>query len=210
MSIVIDNKPDRAAFKARQAELADLVQKHLGLECNVLSPFITPAEWSGSHPGESLRTAADPRFQAAAAILAKPRLRIIHRKGGGLSTLEETFSVYACADGSEGLVSLHDGGDQSVMAVYFPTSEAYLDWWLEQFASNVFWPPDNLISDVLSIDKLAVILHAIDCYRRAHIESMLSYSPAVGSAIPPTTSPPQSHLRLPAGTSGGCCRPFWP
>lgn len=184
MSIAVDNMPDRAVFKAKPAELAALVQRHFRLECNAMSPFATPAEWTGGHSEESLRTATDPRFQTAAAILAQPRLRITYRKGGGQSTLEETFSVYSCASGQdEGIVSIHDGGDQSLMVVYFPGPEAYLDWWLEQFASDVFWPPDNPISDVLSLDGLAVILHAVDCYRRAHLESMLSYSPAVGSAI---------------------------
>jgi hypothetical protein len=171
------------AFKVNPGQMAALMATMLQQECNPLSPYALGAVIpDGTVAEETKKMAQHPVFASVTAILAKPRLRTVYHKGGGVR--QESFAVYSCAEGpTKGWVSLHDGGDATNLLLFFPDQESFLQWWVQRFAGDITQPAINAITPTLPLESLVVILHAIDCYRRSYYESMLSYEPDKGAII---------------------------
>lgn len=170
------------ALRADWNDLAALVTGRPGIRCTHLSPFFGGAAPGGA--GAAGRLAEDPVFQASAEVLSRPGLRIVFWKGGGGAKAEK-FTVYGLPPGENpALVSLHDAGGDSRLLLYFESGSSFVDWWADTFAGQVEEPSANLIAPSLSLESLVCILHAVDCYRRAYMESMLSYTAGRDLSIP--------------------------
>ena len=114
-----------------------------------------------------------PDFKAALDILASPRLRLEQRRretDGRISILT-TFA--SPGNGNQALVALYRTSELTLF--YFSSSQEYLDWWLQNFATLSAAASQQLSQHAFSLSTLQCLFHLLDTYRRIAFESLLRY-----------------------------------
>jgi rRNA maturation endonuclease Nob1 len=176
-----------AAFNIRGGDVGSLFRRTLGaLTWNGLSPFAERlAEYHGGGDGSAETGPLVPGLTPQiAAVLARPDVRISHRYAGGAASTGAFAAFCSRADG-EDIVVVFPQADRGYLVRLFSSSTEYFSWWLNLLSSNADEPAGNAAS-TLSLEALLYWLHAVDMYRRAKYQSMLSYGPPKALSIPVT------------------------
>ncbi|MDO8688677.1 MAG: zinc ribbon domain-containing protein [Dehalococcoidia bacterium] len=171
-------------------DLGPLLVDGLHLECNSLSPLadIVRAYRPGARPASpsTSEISRHPLFSSAAAILTQPDLRILHRTGGGAVDVSYVSAFGKRSENRETVVTVTPSTERSILVRLFESPDRYLVWWLDTMASRVETSTPNYMPPPIRLESLVYLLHAVDAYRRASFESMLSYTPTAEPSI--TTS----------------------
>lgn len=174
-----ENSTKPLAFVVRKDELASMIAVHMKLKCNPLSRYAgTKPEDETPLSEDTLKSMQNERFMEALSIIAQPDLRLSAMKGGGAFGLEP-LSVYGrMSPGGLDIVAVLFGGDNTILAI-FDGINAFADWWSGMFGARIDTtaPLTNFLQGRLKISELVLMLHLIDSYKRAYMESMLLYIP---------------------------------
>lgn len=174
-----ENSRKPLAFVVQNDELAAMIAVHMKLKCNPLSRYAgTRPEDETPLSEDTLNFMQNERFKEALCIIAQPQLRLSAMKGGGAFCLEPLTVYGRTTPGGIDIVAVLFGGGNTILAL-FDSIDTFADWWSEMFAAriNSAAPLANFLHGRLKIGELVLMLHLIDSYKRAHMESMLLYSP---------------------------------
>lgn len=168
-------------FQINYDDLGPLFSDKLSLECNSLSPVAEAlkgySKGSRRASAGAAEISAHPLFPMAASILANPDLRMLHRTGGG--SVDVSFFA-ACRNRSVknyAIVTVTPSFENSTLVQIFDGPDDYLVWWLDALATPVEDSIANYMPPPMALESLVYHLHAIDAYRRAAFQSMLSFAP---------------------------------
>ena len=181
------DKADQLVFQISNDDFGPLFVDRLRLECSSLSPLskLLAGYARGSRPATAGadEIAAHPLFPKAAAILAEPDLRMLHRTGGGSRDVSYFTAYRKRSVAQNTIVTVTPSFENSTLVRVFHDPDAYLAWWLETLAAPVENPSPNYIPPPTRLESLVYLLHAVDSFRRASFQSMLSYSPTEDPSI---------------------------
>jgi hypothetical protein len=174
--------PGPFAFQVSRGDLGPLFVDTLRLRCNPLSPLAR--DLGGYAPGSAapsddlVDVSEHPLFPKVARILARPGICFTHRTGGGSTPVSHFTACYNREIDGQAVAVATPSFEGSLLIQLFDTPSDYLAWWLGLIGTKVEEPTANCLPQPVRLESLVYLLHAIDAYRRASFESMLSYAPA--------------------------------
>jgi hypothetical protein len=176
------------SFQISVRDIGPLFRDSLRLPWNELSPFAKAlaayVPGTAQLGGDARALASHALFEKAASIAARPDVRLGHRYASGPST--GAFAAYCSrVHGEDAVAVVFPSADGAYLVRSFSSAAAYFSWWLNLLSSNADEPVGGSAS-TLSLEALLYRLHAVDAYRRARYQSMLSYGPAKAGCIPVT------------------------
>ena len=188
MSTQADNADGVFTFQVAQAELGPLFVDLLKLDSEDGSPVAAPlgryAKGSLKQPSAELKSvAADAEAAKAAAILAQPSWTMAHRTGGGSLPLSFFTAAHAPSIDADCIAVVAPSFDGSYFIQSFDSPFLFLAWWLDLTACEAIEPVANHIAPPTSYESLIYILHAVDLYKRAAMDSQLSHQPSETPSI---------------------------
>ncbi|HCF51078.1 MAG TPA: hypothetical protein DER60_12405 [Syntrophomonas sp.] len=162
-------------FKLAPPDIDHLFRRS-GLNGNKLSPFQYNAEQAAvSSPSEFFKALAQsPKLNQMARCVLEPGLKIEFNRGGG-GTADEKYYLLL-SDDYKTMAAQFVNSEGDLLILLFDDFDAYLEWWLQIYASTGIGSYQAVFPEVMETEVLICALHCIDIYRRSYMESMLDYS----------------------------------
>lgn len=163
-------------------DLYHIAKKVYEFSFNTLSPFSGQPEGALKPSAETLKLIKDTEFKSMVEILAQPALKISLRRGG-LNVPTESSAVYIQNIKEKQRVVYLKNNQDRVTALLFESVDSYVEYFVLENAINVTTLPTNLIKPALSLGTITFLFNLFDCYRRAYLNGMLSFSTEMVEAI---------------------------
>ncbi|HNT54356.1 MAG TPA: zinc ribbon domain-containing protein [Anaerolineaceae bacterium] len=166
-------------FQISAADLGCLWIDLLHLSWNQLSPIEQNLNeympGAGRAAAELLELAKSKPVVHAAAIVARPDLRLHCWTGGGATQMGFLSLCRNQSLDPNGVAVVSPSHKNSLMVHYFPTVSACANWVAEILGAKVEDEPPALFPPSLPFESALYALHAIDCFRRVAYQSMLDH-----------------------------------
>ncbi|WAK02099.1 DNA polymerase III subunit beta family protein [Methylobacter sp. YRD-M1] len=143
---------------------------------NALSPFaedLSVLAPTGNIPGPPLTSS----LARVALVLARPDVCITHCYAGA-SVAPGGFTTCAKRTETNTFVVIEALQDDRYSVRVFCSLDAYLEWWVALLSSPAENPIPKDLPPTLPLPAMVYALHAVDAYRRAKEQSLLSHGPA--------------------------------
>ena len=184
MSIQTAYEPTLTRHIALQ-DLGPLFVDSLHLVSTAFSPFgerLASYATGSVQPDDAARdAAADRAFADAAAILARPDLRVDVVTGGGMLPMGG-FRSYAARSGGDSVVSVIAGGDGWDVLVH-ESPRAWAAWSVRNVATACMETVPNVLPPVMSAGSFLLACHAIDTFRRGYLQGLLAHKPETSGVV---------------------------
>ncbi len=176
---------DPVIFKLMPRDIDHLFSRS-GLKGNVLAPFkYTATEGQYPQPSEWAQSFLEAQiFDETVKVLLEPHLKLIYHTGGG-GTKEDVFSVLIRSD-NRSVLMITKNKEEDFLGLLFADINGFLDWWGSLYAANIADVQRSSFEGTMPLETVVSILHSLDSYRRAYMESMLGYNPKLNISIKKT------------------------
>lgn len=169
-------------FKLSPSDI-NFVFRGSGLVGNALSPFSYDSEAAAvTKPSENFQAfQKNALFRGTAAKLLEPDFNVSFSTGGS-GAQEDTHSVLMKREDPSALAVM-ENSEGDYLLLHFAEKNAFLQWWVSVYGMTCNGSYRQVFDGVKPLEVLVCALHAIDTYRRAYMESMLSYKNEVSLTI---------------------------
>lgn len=169
-------------FKLSPSDI-NFVFRSSGLVGNTLSPFSYDSEAAAvASPSEYFQAfQQDALFRGSAGKLLEPDLKVSFSTGGS-GAQEDTYSVLMKKE-DPSVLAVMENSEGGYLLLHFAEKNAFLQWWVSVYGMNSNASYRQVFDSVKPLEVLVYALHSVDTYRRAYMESMLSYNSEVSLAI---------------------------
>jgi hypothetical protein len=163
-------------FRIKRADIGAFLAIDTSLSPNTSSAFYKAAP--ADRASTDIKTAygellTDKGFLHALRIITQPDLYLAVRVAGvqGLSGIRLHHKK------SEGdfVAATEEGAGDNLIISLFDNYKSWLDWWIEDFASQSEQPAANYIPPKVSLEEFMFVLHAVDSFRRVSYQNMLNH-----------------------------------
>lgn len=165
-------------YQINQNDTVRLLGDVLGIGINIGSAFsgVSPSGVENKKDLSAVyqKELEDEQFIRALRIAAEPDLYVVNRFGGGVIGLEEVRLHRKKIEGGD-VVAIAKSEEGTYEIQIYENYQAYLAWWLENFAGKNEETIANYIPPKVSLEQFLFVLHAIDSFRMISYKNLLDH-----------------------------------
>ncbi|HNW84748.1 MAG TPA: zinc ribbon domain-containing protein [Candidatus Cryosericum sp.] len=172
-----EHEGDGAVFVVHPEDLGPLLVDQLHLQATSFSPFAATladyAPGSGTVTEDGKALGGNDSFLAAAAVLARPDLRLDALFGGGMRPLG-SLRAYAAKRAGDMMVAVAPGDGEWDIRLFDAGRDAAA-WVAQQLGTAAPEGEPNMLTPPCSLSTLVAVFHTIDMFRRCAYQDMLEF-----------------------------------
>lgn len=182
-----EHEGDGSVFVMHPEDLGPLLIDQLHLQATSFSPFAEAlADYSAgsaavTEDGKAL--GGDDNFLAAAAVLARPDLRLDVLFGGGMQPLG-SFRAYAAKRAGDRMVAVAPGNGEWDMRL-FDAPRDVAAWVAGQLGTAAPEGEPNMLTPPCTLSTLVAVFHTIDMFRRCAYQDLLEFRRSADPVMTP-------------------------
>ena len=172
-----EHEGDGSVFVVHPEDLGPLLVDQLHLQATSFSPFAEAladyAAGSAALTEDGKALGGDDSFLAAAAVLARPDLRLDVLFGGGMQPLG-SLRAYAAKNAGDRMVAVAPGdGEWDIRLFDGPRDVA--TWVAQQLGTAAPEGEPNMLTPPCTLSTLVAVFHTIDMFRRSAYQDLLEF-----------------------------------